>query len=132
MLESQPHAHARPGTGSDGPPYVQAQVLTDQSQQRENETRQALERATEQVKEQQQAVASLITERDALQQGHAESAKSMQLMTEKVASLEEEVTALRNKAQRRSEETAEKEALNQELLEVRRQRNKLQSGRCGW
>ena len=77
-------------------------------------------------------MASLIPERDALQQGHAESAKSMQLMTEKVASLEEEVTALRNKAQRRSEETAEKEALNQELLEVRRQRNKLQSGRCGW
>ena len=126
--------------------HTQAQVLTDQSQQRENETRQTLALVTEQLKEhqerdkerekqlseQQQQVKTLHAERDALQQSQADSAKALQDKAEQVAALEAEAAVLRDEAQRRGEGVQQVAEMEAQLLEVRRERNKLRSGMLVW
>ena len=114
-----------------------AQALTDQSQHRESETRQALARVTEQLKQQQHKANEAMVERDALaqasqqhMQGQAAAASTIEQMTTQASALREELTALHKDKAKLTEEmdevTEERDKLKEEKGKLREERDALQ------
>ncbi len=100
-----------------------AQSLTDQSQHRESETRLALARATEQLKEQQRKANEAMAQRDALAQSSQQHMQGQEAAASTAAHVTAQASALRDQLAALQQD---KDKLVAEMGRVTEERDKLQ------